>query len=124
MVDGSKLRYVLVGGVCAGLHNAVMLACAQFHIHYSVSSLVSYTIVMLVGYSLHTTFTFSVPRTRSGFIRYVGATASNYPISVFLLFVLVDLAGVSLTASVPISTALLIVWNYLANRWALMGQCS
>lgn len=115
-----KLRYLMVGGLCAGVHNLIMIAGAWAHLHYVASTAVSYVVVMLLGYWLHTHVTFSVQANRRAFWRYAGATAMNYPLWLVLMFVFCDLIGLPMIVASPLGTVLFLIWNYLISRWAIL----
>jgi putative flippase GtrA len=115
-------RYLLVGLTCALLHNAVMIGCDLIGIHYVVSSLISYAIVVVCGFALHSYFTFEQHPSVKSFLRYAAGMASNYPASIVLMFVLCDLAMLPVWAAAPIATVILFAWNYLTTRWAIAGK--
>jgi putative flippase GtrA/SAM-dependent methyltransferase len=116
---GTSGRYLVVGAVCAGLNNVILIGLDQIGVHYVVSSLVSFVVVVAVGYGLHSTFTFRVRRGLSTLILYAAAMAANYPLLVVMLFVLVDLARLPVFIASPMATVVLFGWNFFASRWAI-----
>ena len=114
-------RYLLVGLTCALLHNAIMIGCDRFGIHYVVSSLISYVAVVICGFALHSYFTFERRPTVRAFIRYGVSMAANFPASVALMFLFCDVAGLTVPIAAPLATVLLFVWNFAASRWAIVG---
>ena len=46
-------RFFMVGLTCALLHNAIMIAGDWLGLHYVASSFISFAIVVVVGYRLH-----------------------------------------------------------------------
>jgi len=115
-------RYIFVGLICAVLHNAVMIGCDFAGIHYVVSSLISYGLVVVCGFALHCYVTFEQRPSRKSFLRYAAAMATNYPASIVLMFLFCDLAGLSVPVAAPLATILLFAWNYLTARWAIAGR--
>jgi putative flippase GtrA len=113
-------RYAIVGAICAGIYNATMIVGAAAHVHYVVSTLIAYVEVVAVGYALHCLFTFSQSFGVASAVRYVLVTAINIPISIGLMFVLHDLLRLPMIVASPTLTLMLVVWNYLASRWALL----
>jgi putative flippase GtrA len=113
-------RFFSVGLLCALLHNAIMIGADWLGLHYVASSFVSFAIVVLVGYWLHSSWTF--PGARRGamsFARYALTMALNLPLSLAGMFVLVDLAGVGVPLAVPAVTVMLAAFNFVGGRWAL-----
>lgn len=116
-------RFFTVGLVCALLHNAIMIAGDWAGLHYVASSLVSFAIVVAVGYWLHSGWTFpGVARGRTPFARYALTMAANLPLSIAGMFVLVDLAGLPVSLAAPAVTVLLAAFNFLGGRWALRAR--
>ena len=113
-------RFFSVGLLCALLHNAIMIGGDWLGFHYVASSLVSFAIVVLVGYLLHSAWTFpNAQRGRMPFARYTLTMALNLPLSLAGMFVLVDLAGLGVAIAAPAVTVLLAAFNFVGGRWAL-----
>lgn len=116
---GRALRFALVGLLCAVTHNAVVIGLDRYGVHYALASVASYVIVVLLGFVLHVRFTFGVEPGLSSFVRYAIAMAANYPLTILLLFAMVDVARIPVAIATPSATVALFAWNYLASRWAL-----
>ena len=113
-------RFFTVGLVCALLHNAIMIGGDWAGLHYVVSSLISFAIVVLVGYWLHSGWTFpGAERGRVTLARYALTMAANLPLSIAGMFVFVDLVGIGVPIAAPTVTVLLAAFNFIAGRWAL-----
>lgn len=116
-------RALAVGLTCALVHNAIMIAGDWIGLHYAVSLVFSFLIVVVIGYWLHSGWTFTAAvRSRSSFRRYAVVASANYPVSLAGMFVFVDLVGLSVPVASPIVTVLLFAMNFLGNRWALKAQ--
>ena len=115
-------RYLLVGATCAVLNPIILIGLDRFGIHYAVSSLISFGVVLAVGYSLHSWFTFRVRPGLSTFLLYALALAANYPLQVVLLYLLVDRARLPIVIASPVTTLILTGWNFFATRWALVRR--
>ena len=115
-------RYLAVGATCAVLNSVILIVLDRFGVHYAVSSLISFVVVVAVGYSLHSWFTFRVRRGLSTFLLYVLALAANYPLQVVLLYLMVDLGRLPIVVASPASTLILAGWNFFATRWALVRR--
>jgi putative flippase GtrA len=117
-------RALVVGLACAVLHNAIMIAGDWGGLHYALSLVISFVIVVVVGYLLHSGWTFAAERSRASFGRYVLIALGNYPVTLAFMFVFVDLVGLSVPLASPLVTLLMFVANFAGNRWALRGQSS
>ncbi len=115
-----RTRYSLVGLTCAAIHNAILIGLDRFAVHYAVSSVVSFVVVVVVGYLLHTKVTFRAARGFSSFVRYAVAMSANYPLIVALLFLMVTVGGLPVLIASPVGTLVVFCWNYLASRWAIV----
>lgn len=113
-------RALTVGLICALLHNAIVIAGDFAGLHYAWSLTVSFAIVVVVGYWLHSGWTFrGAQRGGSSFARYALVAGANYPASLAGMFLLVDVVGLSVLLASPLLTVLLFALNFLGNRWAL-----
>jgi putative flippase GtrA len=113
-------RFFTVGLACALLHNAIMIAGDWAGLHYVASSLISFAVVVAVGYWLHSGWTFpGAARGRTPFTRYALTMAANLPLSLAGMFVFVELAALPVAIAAPLVTVLLMAFNFIAGRWAL-----
>ena len=118
-------RALVVGLVCAITHNVIMIALDRVGLHYALSLVVSFVVVVVLGYRLHSGWTFrGTARTPATFGRYALVAGANYPASLAGMFVFVDLVGLSVPIASPIVTVLLFALNFVGNRWALRGRQS
>jgi putative flippase GtrA len=116
-------RFFSVGLMCALLHNAIMIGGDWVGLHYVVSSLISFAIVVLVGYGLHSWWTFpGAERGVMSFALYTLTMALNLPLSLVGMFALVDLAGLGVPIAAPAVTVMLAAFNFLGGRWALRAR--
>jgi len=116
-------RFFSVGLVCALLHNAIMIGGDWLGLHYVVSTFVSFAIVVLLGYGLHSSWTFpGAQRGAMSFARYTFTMALNLPLSLAGMFVLVDLAGLGVPIAAPAVTVMLAAFNFVGGRWALRAR--
>lgn len=117
-------RFAAVGLVCAATHNAILIAGDQLRLHYAVSCAVSYAVVVVLGFALHVRWTFQQPPSLASFWRYAAAMAANVPVTLALLFVMCDLAGWPVVIAAPVATVVMMIWNFLASRWAIVRPAS
>lgn len=115
-------RFAIVGFVCAATHNAILLAADLWHVHYALSCVISYAVVVVLGFALHVRYTFQQPPTAASFWRYALSMAANYPITLALLFLMCDIIGWPVAIAAPTATVLLFACNFLASRWAIVRK--
>ncbi len=115
-------RFLLVGVLCALMHNAILLIADWFAIHYVISCVISYAVVVVLGFALHVHFTFQQAPSFQQFWRYAVSMAANYPITLALLFVMCDVARLPVAIAAPVATVLMMVWNFAASRWAIVRK--
>ena len=114
-------RFYSVGLLCALLHNAIMIGGDWLGLHYALSNVISFAAVVVLGYRLHSGWTFpGAERSQASFLRYALGMAANLPLSLAGMFALVDLAGAPVSLAAPLVTVLLAAFNYFAGRWALL----
>jgi putative flippase GtrA len=115
-------RYVLVGALCAGLYNVIMIAGDALGVHFVVSTVVAFVLNVLVGYTLHCRFTFSERMTWSGLGRYTAAMLLNLPLSLVGVWLLNGVLRLPMWLASPLVTVLLFAWNYVATHWAVVTR--
>jgi putative flippase GtrA len=115
-------RFTVVGALCAVLSNAAVIALVRHGVGSLLASLVAFGPVLVIGYALHSAFTFGMLPSRVTFLRYTLATAANFPLWAGLLFLFGDVLNVSITLLAPAATLLIFLWNYLATNWAFTPQ--
>ena len=114
-----RLRFLMVGLTCAALNNVLIVGLDLLRIHYLAAAAIAFPPVLLVGYALHTAFTFRRPPSWQSLLRYAATMLTNYPVLIFFLFVLSGIAALPVPVAVPAATILMFVWNYLASCWAI-----
>jgi len=114
-------RYSVVGLICAGIYNVTMIVGDRARLHYALSTLIAFVLVVGVGYVLHCTFTFSERLTVRGLARYTGAMALSLPLSVGGMYLLRDVFHLPMIIASPTLTISLFLWNYVATHWAVVS---
>lgn len=116
-------RYFTVGVTCALLHNAIMIGGDWLGLHYVASCFISFAIVVVVGYRLHSGWTFrAAERSGPSFARYALVASANLPLALAGFFLLVDLFGLPVPIASPLLTLALLAANFVGNRWALRAR--
>jgi putative flippase GtrA len=102
----------VVGGLCALLANFILIGLDRLGTNYTFSSVLAFLVTVFVAYALHTDWTFGGERSFTGLIRYAAAMAMNLPLSILLLFILIDLCGLRMLVAAPLATILQTAFNY------------
>lgn len=105
-------RYTQVGLLCALLNNLIVFAMDHAGYQYVAAVCAAFALVTLIGYLLHSTYTFGVSASRAGALRFVGASLTSFPLSLGSMFVMCGGMGLSASVAMPIATVLLFAWNY------------
>ena len=121
MIDVPQtLRYSVVSGFCLVLSTVSIPLLNWWGLHYAAATAVAFCLVAVIGFALHNLWTFQVELRWSSFVRYVSTIALNLPLGIILIAVAHDLVGLSVAVSSAIASAVLVVWNYAAARWAVL----
>jgi putative flippase GtrA len=115
-------RFVVVGGLCAVMNNVAVIALVHYGFGSVTASVMAFGPVLLVGYALHSIFTFATQPSRLTFGRYTLAMLSNFPVWAALLYVFCDVLQVSVALVAPAATVLIFLWNYASSRWAFVPR--
>jgi putative flippase GtrA len=118
--NSSKIRYLIVGALCAAVHNAIMIGGEALGLHFVASTAISYIVVVVLGFLLHAKFTFSVRPAARSFVGYALGAAMNYPLWLVLMYLLNDRLSWPMTVASPVGTLVLLVWNYGVSQWTIL----
>jgi len=112
-------RYSVTSGICLLLGMTLIPLFTMWGLHYALATCVAFCIVCVIGFVLHSFWTFGVQSNFVAFLRYVSTMALNLPLTIVLIAVGHDLADLSVAMSTVIASAVLFFWNYLSVRWAV-----
>jgi putative flippase GtrA len=115
-------RYVAVSALCMATHVAIMIVADRAGIDLLPALALSFCTVVLVGYALHTRFTFAVARAPGGLLRYTGAMATTLPLASALLWLYSRWCGWPMWVAAPAGAATMLIVNYIAAHWALVRR--
>lgn len=119
---GLTLPYAVIAVLCAALHFSVMMAGEALGVHFAISVTVSFATCVVTGYLLHCRFTFRVIPQLPEFVRYTAAMILNYPLTLWIVWLLHEALGLSMLIAAPASTVLLTAYNFLSARWAVSSS--
>jgi putative flippase GtrA len=115
-------RYLSVGALFAVAHNAIMIGADYIGIHYLPSMVISFLVLAPLAYALHCRFTFRQARSLAGLFRYMGGMMAAYPLSLGLMVLFCTGLGWPVLVASPLTTILLIVYNYVSAHWAILRR--
>jgi putative flippase GtrA len=114
-------RYVQIGLICALLSNALVIGLDQLGVRYLVSTISATLTVTVVGYLLHSAYTFRVTPSFAALLRFFGATAVGSCLAILLMIILCGGFGLVASAAIPIATVIMFIWNFAFASWAIAG---
>jgi putative flippase GtrA len=115
-------RYLISGGVCASANNGLLIAGARAGLGLLELTLLSFLAMGTAGYVAHVYFTFrQVPGWRS-YARFMAGVALGIPAAYAVLALLCNVLRIPMLAAAPIATLVLLVYNYLSARLAIMRR--
>jgi putative flippase GtrA len=122
------LAYGFVAATCLGLHNGVMIATDRAMRGQgplaisSVGFAVSFVLVSLVGYALHSRLTFRAPMSLGRYGRYALAMSTNTPLALGVTWALRGPVGLAMVYAAPLASCLMVGANFLLSRWAIVRK--
>jgi len=119
------LAYGLVAITCLALHNGVMIATdyamrgAGALAISAIGFAASFALVSLVGYALHSRFTFREAMSLARYTRYALAMSTNTPLALGVTWVLRGPVALPMAYAAPLASCLMVGANFLLSRWAI-----
>lgn len=100
-------------------HNAIMVAADRFGESIVTGALVSFCVVVVMGYLFHSRYTFAASVSWRGFVRYSAATGANVPLFIALTWAFTGPAGWPMAIGAPAATLAAVAVGYVASAWAI-----
>lgn len=120
MMDIASLRYALVAGLSLLIHNVIIIAADALEIPLLCGVLLSFSVVVVGGYLLHSRLTFREPVSWQRFNLYALAMMINIPASFATIWVWNIAMGLPMVWASPIATVCMVSFNFLLSRWAII----
>jgi len=118
------VRFVLVGGACFILDYSLLYVLTEYGgLHYLLSAGISLTVSVFVNYWLCLVCVFhgANAQTHRAKILFFGSSIAGLGLNQLLMWMLVDLAGIYYMIAKLIAAAVVMVWNYVLKRRAVLG---
>jgi putative flippase GtrA len=116
--------YGLIAALCAAANFVILVAGDRAGIHYVISTSISFVVCVLIGYMLHSRYTYLARADLPGLVRYTMAMALNYPLSIAAVWFFNDLLTQPMVIAAPASTLVLTLYNFFSSRWAIVGRAA
>jgi putative flippase GtrA len=117
-------RYLFVGVLCAVLNNAILILGDWSGLHYLVSVLLTFVLVLPMSYLAHAWWTFRASASWLAFGRFMAGSISSLIVASLAVGALRGGLGLPMIVSAPLATVAMIVYNFVMTRWAVRGRKS
>lgn len=108
-----------ISALCLLTHNAVLIGGDMAGLPLIGCLLLSFSIVVVVGYVGHSLLSFREPLSMPRFARYALAMLANLPTAFATIWVARELFGLPMLYAAPLSTVASFLLNYLLSHWAI-----
>ena len=106
------------------LHNVTMIMADRAGVPLLAAVLLSFSLVALTGYALHSRLTFREPMRLRALLRYGLAMSANVPMAFLITWVWHVLLGTRMVWAAPLASACMVVLNFVLSRWAVLGRAA
>ena len=113
------LKFGLVGGTAFVIDYVLLYFCTEFlHIHYLISSIISFTVSVIFNYILSIKWVFDVKKKQDvkDFVIFIILSVIGLGINSLIMYVMVEKFGVYYMLSKIVSTALVMVYNFITRK--------
>ena len=113
------LKFGLVGGTAFVIDYVLLYFCTEFlHIHYLISSIISFTVSVIFNYILSIKWVFDVKKKQDvkDFVIFIILSVIGLGINPLIMYVMVEKFGVYYMFSKIVSTAVVMVYNFITRK--------
>ena len=113
------LKFGLVGGTAFVIDYVLLYLCTEFlHIHYLISSIISFTVSVIFNYILSIKWVFDVKKKQDvkDFVIFIILSVIGLEINSLIMYVMVEKFGVYYMLSKIVSTAVVMVYNFITRK--------
>lgn len=113
------LKFGLVGGMAFVIDYVLLYFCTEFlHIHYLISSIISFTVSVIFNYILSIKWVFDVKKKQDvkDFVIFIILSVIGLGINSLIMYVMVEKFGVYYMLSKIVSTAVVMVYNFITRK--------
>ena len=113
------LKFGLVGGTAFVIDYVLLYFCTEFlHIHYLISSIISFIVSVIFNYILSIKWVFDVKKKQDvkDFVIFIILSVIGLGINSLIMYVMVEKFGVYYMLSKIVSTAVVMVYNFITRK--------
>lgn len=113
------LKFGLVGGTAFVIDYVLLYFCTEFlHIHYLISSIISFTVSVIFNYILSIKWVFDVKKKQDvkDFVIFIILSVIGLGINSLIMYVMVEKFGVYYMFSKIVSTVVVMVYNFITRK--------
>ena len=113
------LKFGFVGGTAFVIDYVLLYFCTEFlHIHYLISSIISFTVSVIFNYILSIKWIFDVKKKQDvkDFVIFIILSVIGLGINSLIMYVMVEKFGVYYMLSKIVSTAVVMVYNFITRK--------
>lgn len=113
------LKFGLVGGTAFVIDYVLLYVCTEFlHIHYLISSIISFTVSVIFNYILSIKWVFDVKKKQDvkDFVIFIILSIIGLGINSLIMYVMVEKFEVYYMLSKIVSTAVVMVYNFITRK--------
>ena len=113
------LKFGLVGGTAFVIDYVLLCFCTEFlHMHYLISSIISFTVSVIFNYILSIKWIFDVKKKQDvkDFVIFIILSVIGLGINSLIMYVMVEKFGVYYMLSKIVSTAVVMVYNFITRK--------
>ena len=118
----TSFAYLCVSGTCFLGHNGIMIAAERFYAALWLAVLLSFVITVIIGYILHSAFTFKQPLSLSAFGRYTLGMLLNIPLAYVTTWFWYHWLEFPMLVAAPLASCCMIALNFFLSRWAISAS--
>jgi len=115
-------RYVLVGGLCALISNLILIVGDAAGLHYTVSIILLFIVVLPISYLAHACWTFDVELSWVAFGRFVLGSLSSFLVGSIVVAGLRGGLMLPMIVAAPLCTVAMTVYNFAMTKWAVTRE--
>lgn len=113
------LKFGLVGGTAFVIDYVLLYVCTEFlHIHYLISSIISFTVSVIFNYILSIKWVFDVKKKQDvkDFVIFIILSVIGLGINSLIMYIMVEKFEVYYMLSKIVSTAVVMVYNFITRK--------
>ncbi|MFU0887343.1 GtrA family protein [Kluyvera sichuanensis] len=115
----TPFSYLCVSASCFLGHNLAMILAERLYAALWLAILISFTVAVITGYTLHSVFTFKQPLSLCAFGRYSLSMLLNIPLAYATTWFWYYWLEFPMPAAAPLASLCMIALNFFLSRWAI-----